>query len=290
MKAYRQPFVIGLIFVFLIGMSGTAFISMQPRVAAYTPSMGNLTEYDYGFVSIQPNLTATQIYHWTGLNISAGNYTLHWQQYVNLTISVLNIAQMGPVFEALYNFSVSIFSNVATVSNSSWQTVESLDGLVSAPVPTGVANGLFAYPITDGLSGFFLDDATLAALTTGSDVIVGNGRWQEVAYTTLAFQGSDQLCYQLFNSTSTPEELRETTFVIDHDVGIYYRVNDTRILSVDPIQQSLTYYYEALATNISLEPIPSPLPILIIIVVVVTVLVIIVFLLIRKLWLRRDQE
>ena len=271
-------------------MSGTAFISMQPRVAAYTPSVGNLTEYDYGFVSIQPNLTATQIYHWTGLNISIGNYTLRWQQYVNLTISVLNIAQVGPVLEALYNFSVSIFGNVATVSNASWQTIESLDGSVSAPAPTGVTDGLYAYPITDGVSGFFLDDVTLVTLTIGTDVIVGNGRWQEIDYTTIAFQGSDQLCYQLFNSTSTPEELQETTFVIDQDVGIYYQANDTRILTVDPIQQSLTYYYEVLTTNIPLEPIPSPLPILIIIGVAVIVLVIIVFLVIRKLWLRRGQE
>ncbi|MFX0077922.1 MAG: hypothetical protein ACFE8O_01670 [Candidatus Hermodarchaeota archaeon] len=290
MKTYRQPFVIGLIFVFLIGMSGTAFISTQPRVAAYVPSVGNSTDYDYGFVSIQPNLTETQIYHWTGLNISVGNYTLQWQQYVNLTISVVNIAQVGPVLEAFYNFSVSIFGNVATVSNTSWQTIESLDGSMSAPAPTGVTDGLFAYPITDGVSGFFLDVATLATLTIGTDVIVGNGRWQEIDYTTIAFQGSDQLCYQLFNSTSTPEELQETTFVIDHDVGIYYQVNDTRILTVDSIQQSLTYYYEVLTTNIPLEPIPSPLPILIIIGVAVIVLVIIVFFLIRKLWLRRSQE
>ncbi|MFW9984211.1 MAG: hypothetical protein ACFFCB_05710 [Candidatus Odinarchaeota archaeon] len=290
MKTYRQPFVIGLIFIFLIGMSETAFISMSPRVSAYIPTVGNLTEYDYGFVSIQPNLTATQIYYWTGLNLSIGNYTLHWQQYVNLTISVLNIAQVGPVLEAFYNFSVSIFSNVVTVSNSSWQTMEPLDGSVSAPAPTGVADGLITYPITDGVSGFFLDDATLATLTTGTDVIVGNSRWQQIDYTTLVFQGSDQLCYQLFNSTSTPEELQETTFVIDHDVGIYYQANDTRILSVDPTQQTLAYYYEVLATNIPLEPIPSPVPILIIIGVVVIALVIIVFLLIRKLWLRRGQE
>jgi len=289
-KTFRQTLVIGIIFVFLVGMSGNAFISMQPRVVAYTPSIGNLTEYDYGFVSIQPNLTATQIYHWTGLNLSVGNYTLHWQQYVNLTISVLNIAQVGPVLEALYNFSVSIFSNVATVSNSSWQTIESLGGLVSAPAPTSVTDGLQAYPITDGVSGFFLDDATLATFTTGTDVIVGNGRWQAIDHTTFTFQGSEQLCYQLFNSTSTPEELQETTFVIDRDVGIYYQANDTRILSVDPVQQSLTYYYEVLATNIPLEPIPSPLPILIIIGIAVVVLVIIVILFIRMRYLRHGQD
>ncbi|MFX1300105.1 MAG: hypothetical protein ACFFAL_04130 [Promethearchaeota archaeon] len=290
MKTFRQPFVIGLIFVFLISMSGTAFISIQPKVAAYTPYVGDMTEYDYGFVSIQPNLTATQIFHWTGLTLFVGNYTLHWQQYVNLTISVVNIAQVGPMIEALYNFSVSIFGNVATVSNSSWQTVESLNGSVSAPAPTGVADGLFAYPITDGISGFFLDDATLATLSTGTNVIVGNSRWQQIDYATIAFQGSDQLCYQLFNSTSTPEELQETSFTIDHDVGIYFQANDTRILSVDPIEQILTYYYEVLATTIPLEPIPSPLPILIIIGVAVIVSAIIVFLLIRKLRLRRGQE
>ena len=94
-----------MIIVCLVGMGGTAFISMQPRVVAYTPSIGNLTDYNYGFVSIQPNLTATQIYHWTGLNLSIGNYTLHWQQHVNLTISVLNIVQVGPLLEAFYNFS-----------------------------------------------------------------------------------------------------------------------------------------------------------------------------------------
>jgi hypothetical protein len=289
-KTFRQPLVIGIIFVFLVGVSGTAFIPMQPRVVAYTPSIGNLTEYDYGFVSIQPNLTATQIYHWTGLNLSVGNYTLHWQQYVNLTISVLNIAQVGPVLEAFYNFSVNIFSNVATVSNSSWQTIESFDGLVSAPAPTVVTDGLHAYPITDGVSGFFLDGATLTTITIGTDVIVGNGRWQAIDHTTFTFQGSEQLCYQLFNSTSTPEELQETTFVIDRDVGIYFQANDTRILSVDPVQQSLTYYYEVLATNISLEPIPSPLPILIMIGIAVVALVIIVILFIRMLWLRRGQE
>ncbi|MHA2428614.1 MAG: hypothetical protein ACXADB_11375 [Candidatus Hermodarchaeia archaeon] len=290
MKTFRQPLVIGMIFIFFVGMSGTAFISMQPRVVAYTPSIGNLTEYDYGFVSIQPNLTATQIYHWTGLNISVGNYTLHWQQYVNLTISVLNIAQVGPVLEAFYNFSVNIFSNVATVSNSSWQTIESLSGLVSAPAPTGITDGIHPYPITDGVSGFFLDDATLATITIGTDVIVGNGRWQAIDHTTFTLLGSEQICLQLFNSTSTPEELQETTFVIDQDVGIYYQTNDTRILSVDPVQQSLTYYYEVLATNISLEPIPSPLPILIIIGVAVIVLVIIVILFIRMLWLRRGRQ
>jgi hypothetical protein len=209
---------------------------------------------------------------------------------VNLTIRVVNIAQVGPLFEALYNFSVSIFGNVATVSNSSWQTIESFDGSVSAPAPTGVVNGISSYPITDGVSGFFLDDATLATLTTGTDVIVGNGRWQEIDYTNFPFQGTDQLCYQLFNRTSTPEELQETTFVIDHDVGIYYQANDTRILSVDPTQQALTYYYEVLAMNFPLEPIPSPLPILIVIGVVVIVVAIIVFLLIRKFWLRRSQE
>ena len=278
-------------------MSGTAFVSMHPRVAAYTPSGGDSTEYDYGFVSIQPNLTATQIYHWTGLNVSVGNYTLHWQQYVNLTISVSYVAFFGqpsifeiPLLIAHYNFSVSIFENVATVSNSSWQTIESLNGSMSAPAPTGVTDGGSIYFTIEGLPGFFLTDDTLASITTGTNVNVGNSRWQQIDYTTIAFQGSDQLCYQLFNSTSTPEELQETTFVIDHDVGIYYQVNDTRIISVDDIQQSLTYYYEVLATNISLEPIPSPLPILILIGVAVIVLVIVVILFIRMLWLRRDQK
>jgi hypothetical protein len=140
------------------------------------------------------------------------------------------------------------------------------------------------------VSGFFLDDATLTTLTTGTDVIVGNGRWQEIDYITIPFQGTDQLCYQLFNRTSTPEELQETTYVIDHDVGIYYQANDTRILSVNPIQQTLTYHYEVLATNIPLEPLPSPIPILIIIGVFVFVVAIVAFLLIRKFWLRRSQE
>jgi hypothetical protein len=162
-----------------------------------------------------------------------------------------------------------------------------MNGSVAAPAPTGVTSGLYDYPISDGLPGFFLDDLTLSTITIGSNIDIGGSLWETIEYTTFTLDGSEQLSYELFNSSTTTDTHLETTFLIDHDVGIYYRANDTRLLSVGPLVQSLCYYYRVLSTNIPLIPPPYPLPLLIIAGIAAIVLVIVIFLIIRTYWLRR---
>ena len=162
-----------------------------------------------------------------------------------------------------------------------------MNGSVAAPAPTGVTSGIVESPLSDGLAGFFLDDLTLTTITVGSNVDIGGSLWQTIEYSTFIISGSEQLSYQLFNSSTTTDTYLETTFNIDHDVGIYYRTNDTRLLSVGSIEQSLTYYYEVLSTNVALIPPPNPLPIFIVIGVVTVLLIIVIILLVRAYWLRR---
>jgi hypothetical protein len=162
-----------------------------------------------------------------------------------------------------------------------------MNGSVAALAPTGVTSGIVESPITEGLPGFFLDDLTLSTIIVGSNINIGGSVWQIIEYSTFTLSSSEQLSYQLFNSSTTPDMHLETTFLIDHDVGIYYRTNDTRLLSVGPLQQSLTYYYQVLSTNIALLPPPNPLPIYIIAGVAAVILIIVVVLLIRNYWLDR---
>ena len=285
-RSRALPVFVG-VSILLIMLCWNVFESQQMTVSAYSPSIGHTTTYDYGFISIQPNQTATNIQFWTELNLAPSNYTLHWHQHVNLTIRVTNIAQIASTIRAYYNFSVNIHSNIATVSNSSWQTVVTMNGSVAAPAPTGVTNGIVESPITDGLPGFFLDDLTLSTIIVGSNVNIGGSVWQTIEYSTFTLTSSEQLSYQLYNSSTTTATHLETMFLIDHDVGIYYRTNDTRLLLVGTIRQSLTYYYQVLSTNIALLPPPNPLPIYIIAAVAATILIIVVVLLIRNYWLRR---
>lgn len=274
--------------ILLVTLFWNSFASQHLAVTAYTPSVGQTTRYDYGFINIQPNQTATNIYFWTGLNLAPSNYTLHWHQHVNLTIRVTNVAQIASTIRAYYNFSVNIHSNIATVSNSSpWQTVVPLNGSVAAPAPTGVSSGIVESPIADGLPGFFLDDLTLSTISVGSNVDIGGSRWEMIDHTTYTLGGSEELSYRLFNSSTMTDTHLQTTFTIDHDVGIYYEANDTRLLSVGPIEQSLTYYYQVLSTNIPLSPPPNPFPILLIAGIATVILVIVIILLIRTYWLRR---
>ena len=274
--------------ILLVGFYGNAVQSQKLTVTAYSPNIGDRTSYDYGFISIQPNQTATNIQFWTGLTLAPSNYTLHWHQHANLTIRVTNIAQIASTVRAYYNFSITIHSNVATVSNSTpWQTVITMNGSVAAPAPTGITNGIIESPLSDGLPGFFLDDLTLTTITVGSNVDIGGSLWQTIEYSTFTISGNEELSYRLFNSSMSSDTYLETTFTIDHDVGIYYKTNDTRLLSVGPIMQSLTYYYEVLSTNVALIPPPNPLPIFIIAGVATVILIIVIILLIRAYWLRR---
>jgi hypothetical protein len=162
-----------------------------------------------------------------------------------------------------------------------------MNGSVAAPAPTGVTSELVESPITDGLPGFFLDDLTLSTITEGTNVDIGGSLWQTIEYTTFTIDGSEELSYRFVNSSTTTDTHLETTFTIDHDVGIYYRANDTRILSVGPLEQSLTYYYQVLSTTIPLVPLPNPLPIFLIAGIATVILVIVIVLLIRAYWLRR---
>ncbi|MFX0169920.1 MAG: hypothetical protein ACFE89_11270 [Candidatus Hodarchaeota archaeon] len=289
MRRTRPILAILTVSMLLLTVSGTVMSTQPQRILAYTPTMGHSTRYSYGFVSVQPNQTATNIHFWTGLNLAESNYTLRWQQFVNLTIRVTNLALIGNVLRAYYNFSVNIHSNIATVSNTSWQTMVTMNGSVTAPAPTGVYNDLIDFPITYGFPGFFLDDFTLSSINVGSNIDIGGSRWNSVDYTTFLINGNEELCYQLFNSSTTTDTHFETTFIIDHDVGIYYQANDTRLLSVGSIRQSLTYHYKVLSTNIPPNPPPNPLPILLIVGTAIAILIIVIILLIRTFVLRRQH-
>jgi hypothetical protein len=214
---------------------------------------------------------------------------MHWHQHVNLSIRVLHLVPSGLGSQAFYNVSVNIFSNVVRVSNSTWFTIIKLNGTVLAPAPTGISSGIVEYPTPQGLPGFFLDDGTLSTISSGSNVMIAGSLWHTVTHTTFLIERNEQLCYQLFNSSTIPNQQINTTYEIDQDVGIYYRANETSSFVVDSLATSLTYYYQVLTTNASLLPPSNPLPILIIAAGVAIILVIVVILLIRILWLRRRR-
>jgi hypothetical protein len=284
----RQKLII-IFIVFFLAIGWNAYTLQGSLVSAYSPNVGDQTSYDYGFINVLNNQTATEINYWTHLLLSDSNYTMNWHQYVNLSIRVSHLVPSGPVIQAYYNFSVNIFSNVVTVSNSTWQTTVTLNGSVSAPAPTGVSSGLVDYPTTQGLPGFFLDDATSSTITTGTNVIIGESFWQTVSLTLFSLGGSEQWCYQLFNSSSISTHQTDTTLVIDQDVGIYYQANETHIATVNSVATYLTYYYQVILTNIAVIPPPNPLPIYIAAAIMTVILIIVVVLLIRALWLRRRQ-
>lgn len=257
------------------------------RVSAYVPFVGDQTSYDYGFVNVLFNQTATEIQYWTNLSFPESNYTMHWHQHVNLSIQVSHVIPNGLGIQVFYNFSVNIFSNVVRVFNSTWQTTVTFNGTVPAPAPTGISSGMIDYPTSQGLPGFFLDDGTLSTIALGSNVIIGESLWHTVAHTTFQMESSEQLCYRFFNSSTTTNQQTNTTYVIDQDVGIYYRANETSIFVVDSLATYLTYYYQVLTTTVSLIPPPNPLPIYIIAAIAAIILVIVVILLIRAFWSRR---
>jgi len=262
----------------------------QPGVSAYTPSPDHWTRYDYGFINTLPNLTADDILDWTALNLTGSGYTLHWHQYVNLSIAVAIVALVANVWRVLYDFSVIIHNNLVTVSNTSWQMAISLNGSASAPAPTGVSSGVVDFPVYEGLAGFFLDDLTLTTLHAGTNVNIGGSLWQSVALTTLTFNGLDEACYQLHNVTTAVNTSIETTYRIDRDVGIYFWANETHTLTIAGLNRTLTYYYTVLESTVPLAPPPNPLPVLLIVAVGAIVLAIVVTLLARDLRLRRRRS
>jgi hypothetical protein len=289
MRFNRQSISVISILIFSLAMSWNSFFTGQMVVSAYYPSIGDKTEYNYGFISIQPNQTAANVDFWTGLELPDSNYTMHWHQFVNLTIRVTNIAQIGLNILSSYNISVNIHSNQVTLSNNSWQTTIILNNSVSTPVPTGMTNQTFFIDVTEGYPGFFLGDTTLSQITPGSNVNIGTSRWHTISFSSFTLGGVDHICYQLFNTSVTSTELLETTFVIDQDIGVYFQANETRTLSVGSIQQVLTYYYHVRTTNISLIPPPNPLLLLLIIGIVVVVLIIVLVVIIRAYWLHRQR-
>ncbi len=276
--------VIALIFAWNV------YSSSNSLVFAYSPIIDHHSIYNYGFINVLNNQTAAEIDYWTNLILPESNYTMNWHQLVNLSIRVAHLVPIGPIIQAYYNFSVTIFRNVVTVFNNTWQTIVSFNGSVPAPAPTGISSGLVDYPITEGLPGFFLDVGTLSVITTGSNVIIGESLWQMVSHTTITLGSSPQLCYQLFNSSSSSNQQITTTYIIDQDVGIYYQANETTVVTVGSTDTSITYYYQVLTTNISLIPPPSPLPIFIIVATVIVVVVGVAVLLLRRLWLHRKQD
>ncbi len=277
MRLTRRSLRLISVLIISLVISWNGVLSGQMLTSAYYPTIGDHTEYSYGFISNQPNQTAVNINFWTGLNLPDSNYTMHWHQNVNLTIQVTNVAQVGLNILGSYNVSANIHSNYVTISNSSWETTIILNSTASTPAPTGITNGTFLSDVLVGYPGFFLDYTTLSQIAPGSNVIIGSSRWQMVSYSSFSLGGVEHICYQFFNTSSTPTEFLETTFVIDQDVGIYFQANETRILSVGSIQQSLTYYYQVTATNIALIPPPNPLLILGIFGIAVVVLIIIIY-------------
>ncbi|MFW9935219.1 MAG: hypothetical protein ACFFDU_06915 [Candidatus Thorarchaeota archaeon] len=277
------------IIVFILASGLNIYALQTSPTTAYTPTINEQTSYDYGFISQLHNQTAADIAYWTTLSLAESNYTMNWHQVTNLSIRVSHLIPSGPDIQAFYNFSVTVFSNVVVISNSTWETTITLNGSVPAPAPTGVSSGLVEYPTSHGLPGFFLDDNTLSTITIGSNQLIGGSLWQTVTHTTVIASGSEQLCYQLFNTTSTSNQIIDTAYVIDHDVGIYYQANETTVVTFDSIATSLTYYYEVLNTTVALVPAPSPWPIIIVAVVAAVILIGVIILVVRSLWLRRKQ-
>jgi hypothetical protein len=258
------------------------------RVEGYMPVVGHQTHYEYGFISTQANLSAFEIETWTAgeLVLPESNYTMHWHQHVNLTISVVAIS----LTNASYEFNVTIHSNVVTVSNSSpWQTAVVLNGSANAPDPTGVIPGILDYTFNRGLPGFFLDDTTLASISLGNDVLIGDSLWDTITNTTYVLGENTESCYHLQNTSITSTAYLETQYVIDQDVGIYFSANETQILTYDSDVQSLTYYFRVLSTTIPLIPPPDLTLLFIVIGVIIIIVVIIIYLSWRYISRRRRR-
>lgn len=290
MNAHRTRLALVLSLSFLLLLVEIPFQGNQPCVGAYTPSPGHWTRYDYGFINTWPNATTDDIQVWTALNLTGSGYTLHWHQYVNLSITVTTVALVANVWRVLYDFSVIIHSNLATVSNSSWQMAIPLNGSAPAPAPTGVSSGVVDLPVYEGLAGFFLDDLTLSTLYAGTNVNIGGSLWQSIALTTFTLNGLDEACYQLHNVTTAVNTSIETTYRIDRDVGIYFWANETHTLTIAGLNRTLTYYYTVLESTVPLVPPPNPLPFLLVVVVGVIVLAVVVTLFGRTLRLRRRRS
>jgi len=286
MNAYLSRPALALSLAFLILLVDFSPPGNHLSALAYTPVSGHRTLYEYGFINTMPNMSSPDVLYWTALNLTGGGYTLHWHQYVNLSITVAAVAVVLNVLRVVYSFSVFIHSNLAVVSNASWQARVLLNGSAIAPAPTGVSSGLVDLPVSDGLAGFFLDDATLATLHTGVDVNIGGSLWQSIASGTFTLSGQEEACYALHNVTTTANTSIDTTYHIDRDVGIYFRANETRTITYAGLTQTLTYYYMVLASTVPLSPAPNPLPFLILVAIGATVLGVVVALFARALWLR----
>jgi hypothetical protein len=289
-NAHRSQLVLVLSLSFLLLLVEVPLQGNQPCVGAYTPSAGHWTLYDYGFINTLPNLTADDIRYWTARNLTGSGYTLRWHQYVNLSIAVAAVALVANVWRVLYDFSVVIHSNLATVSNSSWQMAIPLNGSALPPAPTGVSSGVVDLPVCEGLAGFFLDDLTLTTLHAGTNVNIGGSLWQSIALTTFTLNGLDEACYQLHNVTTAVNASIETTYRIDRDAGIYFWANETRTLTIAGLNRTLTYYYTVLESTVPLVPPANPLPFLLVVVVGAIVLAVVVTLFARALWLRRRRS
>lgn len=282
----QRSFVQTLFFCLLLLLGSTLPIIPPPRVIGYSPGVGHQTQYDYGFISIQSNRTAADILYWTGETVTNGNYTLKWHQYVNLSITVINLVFIVNAFQAFYDISVDIHSNHATISNSSWNQEKTLNGSVPTPVPTGIDSSIIDYPAHEGLLGFFLSEDTLVKITTGTNVTIGDTLWNSITVSTFNLKGNDEICYQLHNLSITATERLETTYKIEQDVGIYFTANDTRTLTTGGVIQTVSYYYSILDTSIPLIAPPNPLLILIVVIIVAIILVIVAILIGRILWRR----
>ncbi|MFX1563056.1 MAG: hypothetical protein ACFFDP_07085 [Promethearchaeota archaeon] len=289
MTKCQRKAIVAQIFCLLLLVGLTLQIMILPHAVSYAPSIGHQTRYDYGFISSQTNKTAADILYWTDETVANGNYTLKWHQYVNLTISVINLVSFFNNIQVVYNISADIHSNHVTICNSSWNLEKTLNSSVLTPVPTGIDSGTYYYLANEGVPGFFLNEDTLVSLTTGTNITVGSAIWNSISATTFIIGGSDEPCYQLYNLSITATERLETTYQIDQDVGIYYFANDTRTLNTGGVAQTLSYYYLILDTTVSLTAPPSPFLFIVLVIIAIIILVVVVLFVgcaIRRRWQR----
>jgi len=288
MKLHRRAILTQIFCLFLL-LGSTLQIMVLPHAISYIPSIGHQTRYDYGFISSQTNKTAANILFWTGETVANGNYTLKWRQYVNLSITVINLVSFFNAVQVAYNISAEIHSNHVTISNSSWNLEKTLNSSVPTPVPTGIDSGIYYYLANEGVPGFFLNEDTLASLTTGTNITVSSAIWNSITASTFTIGGSDEPCYQLYNLSITATERLETTYQIDQDVGIYYFANDTRTLITGGVIQTLSYYFLILDTTVLLTAPPSPLLLIVVIIIAIIILIVVVLFVgcyIRRHWQR----
>lgn len=290
MRYQFQRLISSMFLLLLVMIWWLPLMGNRPLIQSYSPSVGYYTLFDYGFINRQSNLSAAEIELWTELILPEDNYSMYWNQNVNLSITVTNIAIVAGVTRAFYNFTVHIHSNDVTVHNGSVFHNLHFNGTVPAPAPTGVTPGIIDYPISDGLPGFFLDDYSLANIVPGINITVGASRWNSITYSTFVLEGSEQLCYELSNESVYSTERINTTLRIDQDVGIYYQAEETRTLTSGSSESSLTYYYRVLTTTIPLTPPPNLIPMIIIAVVAIIIIVVVSVLLVRAYWRRRSSD